>query len=269
VKLLLLTDFHGQLPDPRRLPKADLALIGGDLTPLGATSRLNMTGLQAQWVREQMSPWVAQLARRMPVIGIAGNHDFLATYPWGERLLASMDWTYLRDASCEVRIGQRTLKVFGSPWTPRHPRYPNWAFQAEDEQLPRHWRKIPRDIDILLVHGPPRGSPDLTHHGTRAGSVTLAQWLKRTHELTGKRPLVACGHLHETPGLDESAQVALGAITHDGGSRPRDRVLVLDGNPGSWKARWHAVDLGSDAIWFDNASVDEHLANLKAERLPV
>lgn len=263
MRILCLADLHGVLPDVRRLPQADFALIAGDLTPMGAVSQHQEIDLQAQWVRDHLSPWVSKLSKRMPSIAIAGNHDFLATFPHGERLLRSLDWIYLRDQSVNVA----GLEIFGSPWTPRHPRYPLWAFQAEDAALKRHWLKIPRSTDVLLCHGPPQGSRDLVHGNIHAGSLTLEAWRQRTVELTGRGPLIVCGHLHEDPGYSPGTQVALGSIVHPGGSQPRGRVLIMEGQPGAWKGKLVAAPMGTDAQWFDNLTVEEHIERLHAERV--
>lgn len=260
--VLLLSDLHGRLPDPASLPPAQLALIAGDCVPYGAVSSYPEWQLQAIWFRDVLGPWLEKLAARMPVVGIAGNHEFIAQMPYGERLLRSLAWTYLRDQSAHVA----GLNIFGSPWSPRHPAYPSWAFQAEDDHLVQHWGKIDRGCDVLLVHGPPHGSRDKVAGSVHAGSLSLAKHLQRGRELGYAQPLVVCGHLHEQPGYDERSQVANSALATPAGAA-RKRVLMMRGAPDTgWKPLWHDLKLPATRVWL-TPDVAEFTARLAAERL--
>src|SRR5690242_10982639 len=103
-------------------------------------------------------------------IVIAGNHECgfndLSKAEIGAMLSNA---TYLQDESYEVagRFPTGTLclnltigiKLYGSPWTgSRH-----MGFSASREELAKRWAKIPKGIDVLVTHMPPRGIKDLAY----------------------------------------------------------------------------------------------------------
>jgi hypothetical protein len=136
---------------------------------------------------------------------VAGNHDllldatFVAAHPDREldrhpgRRRSDLNWggvLYLEHEVAELKIHakDRSVRAFGSPWTPR---FGSWAFQYEaGEQKWAH--VVPDETDILLVHGPPKGHVD---DGGKGCAKLLA-------ELWRARPkVVVCGHIH--PGRGE------------------------------------------------------------------
>ena len=80
----------------------------------------------------------------------------------------------------------RKCTIYGSPWTPK---YGKSAFQyPRDDDIWMEGKKIPKDIDILLTHGPSYGRLDGAFH---SGCRYLAQAIEE------RRPrLVVCGHVH-------------------------------------------------------------------------
>lgn len=235
-RLALIADLHGLLIDPGSLPDADALLIAGDMVPRGATPAMPMLDEQRAWVREQLAPWVERVSRRMPVVAICGNGDALSSWPWGERELRRLAWTYLHDQTIRLPGG---LRIHGSPWSMYDPTRPapDGAFQQHDERLAIRWKTLACDFDVLLVHGPPYGARDEVS-GRHFGSPSLARWLDRQQEL-GRRPLVVCGHVHEQPGFD--AGVANASIGTPYPERQRSRMLVLDDEAGAWRSTWHRL----------------------------
>lgn len=173
MKLCLLADLHGDLPE---IPDCDLLLLGGDYSPRPASER--------QWLEFSFRPWLQALKDRgIPVVGVAGNHDFA----FAKREKPDLPWTYLQDSGCQVGA----LKIWGSPWQKR---FFNWAFNADEDFMKERWELIPKDTDILLLHGPPHGCGDRCGK-ENTGSPSL--WDKILEIQPG---LVVCGHIHHGRG---------------------------------------------------------------------
>jgi len=194
MRVVATSDFHGTLPI---IPECDLLLIGGDVTPVWDHNRQ----FQAEWLRTEFSPWLdAQPAKEKVWIG--GNHDFVlqdwATSKSAHKVNA-LAGTYLNNEAVTLKSG---LKVYGSPYSNK---FGGWAFMMHELQLASMWDNIPRDIDILLVHGPPHGFGDevigfsRTKRGMveaeHVGSTSLANQL--FYDLWPNLKLVVFGHIHE------------------------------------------------------------------------
>ncbi|SPQ27448.1 cc3b843d-3db8-42c1-82e1-65eff0d88a0f [Thermothielavioides terrestris] len=187
VSVVCVSDTHNSQP---ALPDGDVLIHAGDLTQSGTARELREA---VAWLRAQPHP---------VKIVVAGNHDLLldpgqdnerrgAGNAVSER--QAIDWgdiIYLENASTTVTCPNgRRLRVYGSPYSARHG---NWAFQ-----YPRGddvWAgTVPRDVDVLVTHGPPRAHLDLL----RLGCVHLLRELWRV------RPrLHVFGHVHEGAGTE-------------------------------------------------------------------
>jgi len=174
MKICCVSDLHGYLPE---IPDCDLLLIGGDLV-----FGMNITH-SANWLRSTMRPWLADLSKRMTIVGVAGNHDFV--FQLDSDLVPRMNWTYLQDSGTEFR----GLKIWGSPWQPY---FGGWAFNLYEPELCEKWKLVPDDTDILLLHGPPLGYGDFSPVGrVHTGSPGLLNRI-----LAIKPKLVVAGHIH-------------------------------------------------------------------------
>jgi Icc-related predicted phosphoesterase len=181
-------DLHGELPE---VPACDLLVLAGDLVPYAVE---HDHARSAEWFATHFTHWLEDAPAR-EVVAIAGNHDFWATeIPAGvhERLFGA-PWTFLRDAETTTATG---LRVYGTPWTPDV--YTS-AFEAPVGELARIWSQIPAGVDVLIVHGPPRGHGDQLAEAdaepTRMGTVELLAAITRA------RPrLVLYGHAHQGSG---------------------------------------------------------------------
>jgi len=175
-RIAATADLHGNLPD---VPSCDVLLIAGDVCPI----RDHGLDYQRRWLEGTFAPWLAQLEVGA-IVGIAGNHDFVAQSD--PELMRSLPWRYLCDESATVA----GLTVHGSPWTPT---FMDWAFMQDEADLERVWAAVPDTTDVLLTHGPPLGHGDVVVDGHRAGSEALA---RRVAEL-GRLRLHVFGHIHE------------------------------------------------------------------------
>ncbi|KAG8427606.1 hypothetical protein J3459_006531 [Metarhizium acridum] len=191
VTVVCISDTHNSFPSS--LPPGDILLHAGDLSRFGTFAE----------IQAQIS-WLAAQPHSHKVI-IAGNHDllldpaFVATHPdreldrWPGQRRSDLAWGdvhYLDCASVDLVIeGKgRSIRVLGSPWTPR---CGSWAFQYDqnrnDEDTCYPLGTSPNDVDVMLVHGPPKGYLD---DGGKGCERLLTQvWRARPK-------LVVCGHIH-------------------------------------------------------------------------
>lgn len=190
-RVVAVADLHGNLPSD--LPEGDVLAIAGDVCPLADHS----VGFQRRWLEQRFYPWLASLPHP-EVVWIAGNHDFVCQ---SEGWAPGGRGTYLLDEGATVA----GLRFHGIPWVPNLPR---WAFHADDEARAAKVALIPR-VDVLLSHGPPRGTGDRLTGGTRVGCRFLAE------RLVDRPPgLCAFGHIHEDYGVWEREGVTLANVAH-------------------------------------------------------
>lgn len=199
MRLLCLSDMHGELRPYDETYRADVAVIAGDVMPSATQYHGGHPyGLARQeaWFAHTFVPWVQTL----PVDHVVmtwGNHDHLGEHPSRYRACLPSNVHVLVNESCVID----GIHFHGVPHTPR---FHDWAFNMDDtpEGLGRAWAAVPDDTDILVSHGPPRGVVDWIRargiRGERAGSHTQANWLKS--DATNRPFIVICGHLHAAGG---------------------------------------------------------------------
>lgn len=188
MKIVAISDTHGNIFHDK-IPECDLLIHAGDICPVDNHSLY----FQKQWVQDNFIPDL-NLIPAKKIIFIAGNHDFYFQSLFKENLedefrsSLPQNVVYLRDNMVDVD----GVQIFGSPWIIN---LRNWAFNLKNEQeeLERYMH-IPRDLDILVTHGPAKGYCDtiLEYNRTeRLGSSVLA------NEILEKKPkFVLSGHIH-------------------------------------------------------------------------
>ena len=184
MKLLCLSDLHGHLPE--NLPEAELIILAGDYMP--------DQYYQEEWTESTFAPWLHNLSQRSTVIGVAGNHDRL--FQDQPEIAKSLSWIYLHDSG----HSHRGLKIWGTPWTHQIFRM---SFAASEGELQTVFEQAPREVDVVISHGPPHGVLDKGPSGKHVGSVAFKRWL-----LIRKPRAVVCGHIHGGHG-----QATLGETT--------------------------------------------------------
>jgi Icc-related predicted phosphoesterase len=124
-------------------------------------------------------------------IYVAGNHDSSIE----KGLVKAKDFDdynimYLEDDYVHVE----GFKIHGSPITPN---FGNWSFMKSRDKLDKHWqRSIEDDVDILVVHGPPKGILDVSEDRDHKLENCGCRALKR-HILERIKPkLMLFGHIH-------------------------------------------------------------------------
>lgn len=186
MKIVCVADLHGHLPE---IEPCDLLLIGGDVCPLGSEPGYGGSlGQQMDWLEGPFMRWLYGVPAAN-VVGIAGNHDFVAA----ERpfIMEELPWIYLLDGETTVN----GLKIWGSPYANF---LPGWVFMETDDKLAQRWEKIPDDTDILMVHGPAFLYRNVTLKGEHVGSISLAARIRELKQLK----LFVFGHTHESYGVN-------------------------------------------------------------------
>lgn len=184
-KITVISDTHGQHMD-LQIPDADFLIHCGDFsshgTYLDAVKFVNWFGAQPHKHK----------------IFIAGNHDlffekgnpsdinmFFNTMP--------QDVYYLNDSGIELE----GIKFWGSPVQPR---FFNWAFNRDSDEIQKHWDRVPEDTDVLITHGPAKFRVDEAprNYGRPNVHVGCPKLLDRIKII--KPALHLCGHIHYSYG---------------------------------------------------------------------
>ncbi|KAL8767202.1 MAG: hypothetical protein Q9209_006207 [Squamulea sp. 1 TL-2023] len=226
---LIISDTHNfsfsnSTTSPLQLPTppTDVLLHCGDLTEIGGLPFYRKA-------LEMLSSIPAELK-----LVIAGNHDLELdkTYwdtPIAQRRAANnpvdpddhrraieimtgelaqkAGVTYLTEGTYEFTLRSgATFKIYVSPYTPEFWNWSHAYLRNQDRfNLPPDVEKgslsiatnpIPRDVDIVMTHGPPKGILDECAGG-HVGCDNLMQAIMRV------KPMVHCfGHIHEGSGAE-------------------------------------------------------------------
>lgn len=208
MRIAMVADIHGHYPN---IEPCDLLIVAGDMTDSLRYTYDESVG----WYDKFFRAWLKS-APADEIVGVAGNHDFM--YEREPQLMRDLDlpWRYLEDEGWEYR----GYKIWGSPWQPR---FGNWAFNADEDELERRFDWIPNDTDILITHGPPYGIGDKTFEGRRAGSKALRRRINQV------RPeLHVFGHIHPGRGIyhfNNGMQVNASYLLYEGPQEPIYRGL--------------------------------------------
>lgn len=209
--ILAISDIHGYLP---YIPPCEVLIIAGDVCPVYN----HELSFQLQWLDTNFRLWLENiLAKR--IVGIAGNHDFVFQKRPREVAALKLPWRYLQDSSMKYK----GIWYYGIPWVPK---LMNWAFYANDKDLEKKYRAIPRRTDVVISHGPPYGILDMAQGAYLAGSEAA---LKSIHWV--KPCLFVCGHIHEAAGAyyhGSTETMVVNASYVDENYDPQLRVSMLD-----------------------------------------
>jgi 3',5'-cyclic AMP phosphodiesterase CpdA len=215
VRVVMISDTHLQ-QGALEVPPGDILIHAGDFTFKGREAEVREFG---KWFRAQ--PHTHKCL-------ISGNHDLSfesnnkQAVNWLYDGAVDDSFHYLQDASVVVEVGDRKIKVYGSPWQPE---FGNWAFNLpRGIKLKAKWAQVPSDTDILITHGPPENILDMCDHGESVGCKDL---LDRVMALDLK---IHCfGHIHEAYG-----QVVIANTTFVNASicnlryHPSNKPIVVD-----------------------------------------
>lgn len=183
------------------LEPCDVLIHSGDFTGQGRDSEL----------KEFLKWWNLQDA--FYKILVPGNHDLIFdTRRWTstnqESFYEILNKYIYHDFNSHLLIDGYVeiegIKIFGSPWSSTTRTDSKWAFHTSPEHEEEIYSRIPKDIDILINHGPvynqqdwalPNKNRDVAEH---CGSHVLAAYVE---EIQPK--YVLSGHIHEDYGVTE------------------------------------------------------------------
>lgn len=164
------------------MPETDLIIHAGDFTYRGEFEEVKKF---LTWYGEQQAKYK---------ILICGNHEVgISKQPF--QLLQQM----CENEGIQILNNSHTviekLTLFGSPNSSEFGN--GWAYNSTEEELGNIYNSILPDTDIVITHGPARGSLDKVLSGELVGSPSLA---KRLSELKNLK-LHITGHIHESRGI--------------------------------------------------------------------
>lgn len=216
MKIVCISDTHAQ---HRKfdIPDGDVLVFAGDI----------MTDGWAGHEIRDFNTWLGELPHKHKIV-IAGNHDRRLEMDYQTSKEFFTNAIYLQDTGTVID----GFKFWGSPYTPE---FCNWAFNARrGEDIQSHWDKIPKDVDVLITHGPPLGRLDKTGGLSRVSpGVWLDQSLgcadlAKTVDLI--RPqLHIFGHIHGGYGKTEvDGTLFVNAALVDETYRPKNEPIIVE-----------------------------------------
>lgn len=177
MKIVAFSDTHGMhhVVSP---PDGDVLIFAGDGLRHGSRAELI-----------EFNSWLGTLSHPRKLY-VAGNHDRCFETHGEESREILTNAIYLQDG--EIVIDG--VKFYGSPWTPN---YYNWALmlQRRSVELAMVWRKVPKDTDVLITHGPPYGILDVAMDEEKSGDEVLQ---RRVAQLNLQAHVF--GHMHGSHG---------------------------------------------------------------------
>jgi uncharacterized protein len=200
MRILTISDIHGQYEDfnLKKLPKADVILVAGDLTNFGMHPPISYQ-LQAEHELEMARDWFEQLHQHCPrILWVQGNHDIDMPDNFLEPFAQN-----IRDQSITLEHDDQRISLRGVSLTCAFDK-PHLAQQWAFTTINRLADSSAFDFgyhDIIVSHGPPLNRLDRTKFGQHIGSPALQK-----HVLEFQPKLVVCGHVHEAVGVQALGQ---------------------------------------------------------------
>lgn len=196
LKVVHISDTHGKHQE-LCLPEGDVLIHSGDFSVYAIDEE---TESFLDWFRNQ---------NFKHKILIAGNHDrtLFESRGFEDKQFNLKDIVYLSDHSLtgqclvnDMRVGAKQIggknsvvidgfTFYGSAWTPSDFQMSFTYYPGEGQEF---WEKVPRDVDVLITHGPAKGMLD-----NDKGCLDLAE---RMSDLNIKAHLF--GHIHEAKGQE-------------------------------------------------------------------
>ncbi len=193
MKIVAISDTHGQHKGLRELPPGDVLVVAGDVTNDAGRKELR-----------EFLQWLESQPHKNKIL-IAGNHDW-AFEKWpdlAQQMVKEVapSVTYLQDSGCEID----GVKFWGSPVQPT---FLDWAFNRDrGEDIQRHWDMIPDDTNVLVTHGPAAGRLDRVGFDISAKNQARAGCQNLADTIESRLKNLRChifGHLHLQGGQKET-----------------------------------------------------------------
>ena len=184
--------YHGLLKVPEDI---DMVIHSGD-----ATNPRDPYASEQEMLN--FISWFGSLPIKHKVF-VAGNHDLCIE----RNLVTKIDFmkngiVYLENDYTEVE----GIKIWGSPFTPTFGQ--GWAFNKKRSALHDIWKEIPDDVDIVVVHGPPKGILDLAYHQLNCIEFCGDEALRKRMYLLNPK-LCLFGHIHNNDDIINAGTMKL------------------------------------------------------------
>lgn len=176
--------------------------------------------------------WFSKLPIQHKIF-VAGNHDTSIE----KGLVTKEDFTsnnifYLENDFIEIE----GLKIWGSPNTPT---FGQWAFMKSRDTIDRLWQQIDDNVDILIVHGPPKGMLDQSYSREGVYERCGCNALKK-HVLYRIKPKLMCfGHIHNHEDIINAGTLQLS----DYNTIFSNGSVVTDGKFGKLSSNGNIIEL--------------------------
>ena len=184
-KVWHISDSHG-MHDQYKVPKnIDIVCHSGDSTNYFQT-------IPNKEEFDKFVDWYRQVDIPFKIL-IAGNHDAYI-YNEGKKARAILDKAgiiYLDKESVTIN----GLKFWGEPRTPE---FGGWHFMVDRSKMRKHWEEVPKDVNVLITHGPPKGILDSASSRDNTIEMAGCSNLRGNIESNNWPDLraVCFGHLH-------------------------------------------------------------------------
>lgn len=197
MKTWIISDMHQQF-DKLQVPKdIELCICAGDATNVKILAVNQNEAIDwCNWVR----------ALPFDVIFVPGNHDM--TFEGSLKFLdIPSNLITLRHES----INYKGLRIFGSPYTPAFGK--GWAFNINRSKIDKYWKEIPKGLDILITHGPPKSILDYTEY-KRNGVTNVGDRSLLRHVIEKRPKYHIFGHLHDERDIYNAGVFNASSIPH-------------------------------------------------------
>ena len=188
IRILCISDTHGEhlSLDSSSFQPCDLVIFAGDLTMFGNPTEVSSF---KEWFQSIQCPNKVLISGNLDLTFDTNNldhfkskiHHYIKTDVELETIkpnfLKNADFIYAEHNSVELNILNHHIKIFASPYTPE---FMDFGFQYKGEEHARKlWRQIPKDIDILITHGPPQNICDKATSGFHCGCPVLREFIEK------------------------------------------------------------------------------------------
>lgn len=197
LRFVAISDTHSQ-HHSLKIPDGDVLIHCGDFTNHGSFAEV-----------QSFAKWFLAQPHKHKVL-VPGNHDMIMDKNYYRSYWN--DWSHTKESTSEAfalfaaenvhvlldsGVEVEGVKLYGSPHVPQHTAWKT-AFNEQPEDLPKYWKKIPDDVDVLLTHSPPAGKLDREPFGDRGGCAHLLEEVQQRI----KPKYHIFGHIHSDWGAE-------------------------------------------------------------------
>lgn len=149
MRIVAISDCHGKY-NKIKIPECDLLISCGDYSIQG---RIHEVRNFHKWLNKQEASHI---------ISCQGNHELMVERNFQVSKMVALEECPAVHFIDEGLIEIEGVKIWCSAITPF---FCNWAWNRfRGSNIQEHWDKIPKDIDILVTHGPPYGILDTVYY---------------------------------------------------------------------------------------------------------